>query len=910
MDFWGSYMLGNNFLNEDELEFDIEYEYDRYILNKYEPFSNILEYERTYKTLTKDELNDLIITAKREKWFALDLSNCGLNEIPAEIGSLEFLEYLDIGTESYNEDIREEEYNKLDTLPKEIGNLKNLKELSIYGTKIKKLPKEISNLKNLKYINLNGHKFENFPEEICSVENLEFLAIGNFNFDIPDSIAYLKNLKYLYFPDILLNTLPESIGELTNLEEIYIGRGKIETLPQSMNSLINLKSIGVEESPLSEKIPPEILNQTGVQIVKYILQYQLDENKITLNESKMIIVGQGGVGKTTLLNKIVNDTYIESPSTEGIDIEKWKFESNGDEYILNIWDFGGQEIYHSTHQFFLTKRSLYIFVWDARQEDEYGRIDYWLNTIQSFSDDSPIIVVINKCDQERKNIRLPDYYDLKKRFPQIVDFFDVSCLDNINIDNLKKEILYQAKNLPLMQTEWFSSWAEIREELEALSVERNIITYEEYLKICFKKGIEDNEALSLIKYLHDLGVLLHFHNDVLLKNIVILSPEWGTDAVYKILDAQTNVLKNRNGTLFHGDLHEIWKDKSKYPQDMYPYLLKLMENFQLSFTVEPHSTYLIPELLGNVQQHYPIDLEGECLHFRYTYNFLPAGIMTRFIVKAHKLLLDEKGIKICWRKGAYLKYKNATCLVVLKDGITERYIDIKVGGDNRRNKSELLTSVRKIFEEIHQSITKIGFTEYVQCNCSPSCEYLHDYNYLLKLEEKNFFTERCKISLEDVNILSLLDGIELKAERNREMVEINFKPVINNNPNITVRTENNLTNANNITIEIKNTLHELQGNINELLSEVPESAKEDVEKMATALESTEGLETKEEIKKSGALTKIKRILEDLSDPNSSTGKVISGTKYGYSILQDIANKYNSVAEWCALPTIPTMFLKK
>ncbi|MEK4171482.1 COR domain-containing protein [Lysinibacillus sp. FSL L8-0312] len=902
-------------MNEDKFDFEVEFEDDYddlshgYYLGSFGSFDKSLEYKRTYKSLTKNELINLINTAKKEKWIALDLSNCGLKEIPAEIGCLECLEYLKLSTDSFTNE-NEEEYNKLYTLPKEIGNLKNLKELSLYGVHMKNLPKEISNLKSLKFLNLNENNFETFPEEITSIESLEFLAIDNIYNEIPNSIASLRNLKYLYLPEIMINTLPDSIGELTNLEKIYLGRSKIQTLPESMTSLINLKEIIIEETPLSKKIPPEIFNQTPSQLINYILQFQREENKITLNESKMIIVGQGGVGKTTLLNKIVNDIYKESPSTEGIDIEKWKFELNAEEYILNIWDFGGQEIYHSTHQFFLTKRSLYIFVWDARQEDEYGRMDYWLNTIQSFSDDSPIIVVINKCDQVRKNIRLPDVHDLKKRFPQIVNFFEVSCLDDINIDTLKKEILHQAKNLPLMETDWFSSWAEIREELEALSEERNIINFEEYLKICLIKGIEENEAISLIKYLHDLGVVLHFHNDVLLKNIVILSPEWGTDAVYKILDAQTNVLKNRNGILFHDDLCKIWKDKSKYPQEMYPYILKLMENFQLSFTVESHSTYLIPELLGNTEQLYPIDFNRECLHFRFSYNFLPAGIMTKFIVKAHKLLLDDKGTKICWRKGAYLKYKNAICIAILKDGITERYIDIKVVGDNRRNKSELLTNVRKIFEEIHQNITKIEFTEYVQCNCSPSCEYLHDYKYLLKLEEKHFYTERCKNSFEDVNILSLLDGIELKKERNNEMVEINFKPIINNNPHIMVRAENNLTNENNITIEIKNTLHELQGNINELLSEVPDSAKEDIEKMAAAIESAEGLETKEEIKKSGALTKIKRILEDLSDPNSSTGKAINGTKYGYSILQDIADKYNSIAEWCALPTIPKFLLKK
>lgn len=879
-----------------------------FVLSSWEKLKGILEYEREYETLDKEELINLIYKAKEERWKALDLSNCGLREIPSEIGLLEDLEYLDLGTEITPGNLKGENQNKFSTLPPEFGNLKNLKELSLYETEIKLFPKEICDLNNLLYINLNGNKFKSFPEEIIQLSKLEFLAI-DYNI-IPSSIKKMKELKYLYLPDYIGNTLPEAMGELTNLTTLYLGRSNVEALPSSFKSLFNLESLYLQGTPLYNEIPPEIFKQPALQVIDYILRYQNDQNKVILNESKMIIVGQGGVGKTTLLNKIINDSYIESPSTEGIDIEKWEFKIDKNDYLLNIWDFGGQEIYHSTHQFFLTKRSLYIFVWDSRQEDEYGRIDYWLNTIQSFADDSPIVIVINKCDRDRKNVKIPDYDELNKRFPQIVGIFNVSCQDDINIVELKNEIMKQSKDLPLMETVWFSSWVEIRNILELLSRERNIITYEEYLKICSEKSIESKEALSLITYLHDLGVVLHFHNDNLLKDIVILSPEWGTDAVYKILDAQSNLLKDRNGILFYEDLENIWSDKVKYPTSIYPYVLKLMENFQLSFTLENHKVYLIPELLGNSPNENSIVTDEDSLFFRYSYKFLPAGIMTKFIVKAHELLIDENGTKLCWRKGAYLKHKGAICKAILYDGITERYIDIQVTGGRRRDRSELLSYVRSIFDSIHRNITKIDFIELVQCNCSIGCDYLHNYNYLLRLEKENKYTERCQHSLKDVDLLKLLDGIELAEGRNKEMVKINFNPTINNSPNINVSTENNLINKNTITVEIKSNLYELQGHINELLTEVPEEARQDVERMAESLQHVDNFNTKEDILKSGALSKIKRVLEELADPESSVGKVIEGTKYGYSILQDIAGKYNSIAEWCALPTIPKVLLKK
>ncbi|KEF36653.1 small GTP-binding protein domain [Schinkia azotoformans MEV2011] len=903
----------NNNLNEVDVDLN-DFEIKDFSLDIFQDISEHLPYERTYKILTSEELLDLINEAKQNRWNALDLSMCGLTEIPPEIGLLKDLEILELGNngpiDEYEKNI---ERNEFVTLPSEIGELTKLKSISLYGTKLKYLPKELCNLQNLISINLNGCDFKEFPEEICSLINLRGLAIDNSFTYIPDNIGNLENLLELFLPSALITTLPESIGNLKKLKVLYLGFTNITELPVSIAELKELESLDLHETPIFNSIPPEIFNQSPEQIIEYILRYQQDEAKVILNESKMIIVGQGGVGKTSLLNRIINNQYIEGRSTEGIDIAHWSFVSEGVEYKLNVWDFGGQEIYHSTHQFFLTKRSLYVFVWDARQEEEYGRIDYWLNTIQSFANDSPIIIVVNKCDDSRKNIRILDNNDLISRFPQVVGSFNVSCVDNTNINILRDEIIKQAKDLPLMRTVWFSSWVNVRLELEQLSRTCNCINYIDYTKICMKYQIQSAEALSLIKYLHDLGVVLHFHDDVLLRNIIILNPEWGTDAVYKILDAQANILSGRNGIVYYNDLSKIWNNKIIYPENTYPYILKLMENFQLSFTIDNDKTYLVAELLDNTEKNISLDFPRDStLNFRYDYNFLPAGIMTRFIVKAHTFLIDQNGVKMCWRKGAYLHYEDAYSLIRLRDGITERYLDIKVSGKNSRNRRQLLAIIRSIFDQIHNSIAKIRFTEKILCNCSPECTYLHEFKFLSRLEENGINEERCKESLKMVEISMLLDGIKIKKERRyNELSGINISPVFNNSP--VISSHANASNVNVITIEIRNLINELQGALNELRGELEDKGStitSDLDKIDSSLNKLDTAQSKDEIIKSGALNKTRRLIEELGEPESPSGKLISGIKYGYGILQDIAKKYNGIAEWCGIPVIPSVFLNK
>ena len=884
-------------------------EYDNSSLSlDFDEIKLMLPYPREYDTLTQEELKQLIHKAKNESWKVLDLSMCGLREIPLEIGLLSDLEVLDLGNDAMFAEFEgdpDPARNFFATLPTEIGCLKNLRGLNLYGTGMNYLPNDFSALTNMEVLNLNGSEFEFFPNEICKLINLKNLAIDSSFSIIPEDIGDLLELERLYLPDSNIRTLPAKIGNLVKLEILYLGRSCITNIPESLANLKQLKEVGFEDTPLSETIPPEIFNQTPSQLIDYILRNQNDNDKVILNESKMIIVGQGGVGKTSLLNRLINNTYIDGASTEGIDIAKWNFEYEEENYELNVWDFGGQEIYHSTHQFFLTERSLYIFVWDARQEEEYGRIDYWLNTIQSFANDSPIIIVVNKCDESRKNVKVIDISDIRLRFPQVIGFHYVSCLDNTNINLLREQIINTSRRLPLMQTAWFSTWINVRNELEKLSKTKNSINYNEFSVICNEYNIEKKEALSLIKYLHDLGVVLYFHKDVLLKNIIILNPEWGTDAVYKILDAQANILKDRNGILYYSDLIKIWDDSINYPESSFPYILKLMENFQLSFTVESDNTFLVPELLENTDKKLPLEfLQDETLNFRYSYSFLPAGIMTRFIVGLHNCLIDYNGSKMCWRKGAYLQYDDAYCLVKLRDGITDRYVEIKVSGKNNRNRRQFLTIVRNTFNQIHKSIPKINFSEKVLCNCTPDCTYLHDFKYLIKLEENGINEERCKKTLKLIDIAKLLDGIELNKERGQvDLAKINISPVFNNNPVINTQAQayndNNLT----VTIEIKNVINELQGCVNELRDEIGDDnlkIKSDIEKVEEKIQKLDGMTSREDIIKSGTLNQIRRFLEELGDSESTSGKVIGGIKHGYSILQDIAEKYNSIAEWCGV----------
>ncbi|HWS99153.1 MAG TPA: COR domain-containing protein [Pyrinomonadaceae bacterium] len=464
----------------------------------------------------------------------------------------------------------------------------------------------------------------------------------------------------------------------------------------------------------------------------------------------MLVVGQGSVGKTSLVKRLLGGKFNPRENkTEGIDIQRWEVTVDGQDVRLNVWDFGGQEIMHATHQFFLTKRSLYVLVVDARVGEEENRVEYWLKIIQSFGKDSPVIVVGNKVDQQPLDV---DKRGLQGKYPNIRDFVETSCRTGMGIDELKAAIVKQVGALGHIHDPLLVSWFTVKERLERMK--EDYIPYHEYTRMCREEQIADELSQStLIGFLHDLGIVLNFRDDPRLEDTNILNPEWVTNGVYKILNS--HLLFQSKGVLERSSLTQIL-DPKKYPKDKHLFIMDMMRKFELCFDFEGlrDERFLIPDLLTREE---PDTGEwGGALAFQYHYSVLPSSVISRFIVRMHQYISKNT----LWRTGVVLR--NNLNKAFVKADIEDKKIFIWVGGpaDSRRR---FLEVIRSNFDAIHKTIPGIAVDEKVPLPTHP--DIAADYKHLLRLEIKGIYQWIPEGLEDEVDVKRLLDGIETEQSR-------------------------------------------------------------------------------------------------------------------------------------------------
>ncbi|MDQ1353372.1 MAG: internalin, partial [Acidobacteriota bacterium] len=621
---------------------------------------------------------------------------------------------------------------KLDPVPEALSTFQHLQKLILHSTQLKDIS-FLQGLSSLTYLYL----WNNQITDISFLQELSHLTVLNLGGNQITDISFLQGLRHL--------------------TQLSLRDNKIKELPEALMKLgleINVESEGVwkqtmylDGNPL-EKPPIEIIEKGKAAIYAYFKS--LKGKTLPLNEVKVLLVGDGGAGKTSLVKRLLDKRFDEKePQTHGINIKQWEVKQGKTIIKTHLWDFGGQEIMHATHQFFLSKRSLYILVLDCRKDE---KTEYWLKHIQSFGGDSPVLVVLNKID-ENPGFEVNRLF-LQEKYKNIKGFFRLSCAKNTGIKEFADALTETLSSVEMLRTTWAESWFQIKKRLETMT--EPFITYEKYTGMCIAEKISDKTSQdTLVDFLNDLGVILHF-NDLDLQGVHVLEPKWVTEAVYKIINSEK--LAQCKGILELELLNEILKRTGKndydYPPDKHPYIIRLMNKFELCYEIDKQKV-LVPDLLDVQQSSFDFDY-ADSLKFLFEYDFLPRSIMPRFIVRMHNDIKNE----LRWRTGVVLENKAFHATAVVKADNEEKKIYIYVSGTQKR---DYFAVIRHTIRDINGSFEKLNAVEKVPL---PDNETIAiDYAELIGYEEvgeEKYLVGKLK---KRYSIKKLLNGIEAEETR-------------------------------------------------------------------------------------------------------------------------------------------------
>ena len=515
--------------------------------------------------------------------------------------------------------------NEFTSLPPEMGSyLKQCTKLDLHGNRIREIPQCLLELPSIKELNLSHNDLIDIPDvpewsASLSVLDLSYNRLTN----LPNS-AVAPTLKNLNISNNQFRTVPHCVCSFVGLTTLNIAHNfKIRALPSELGQLKNLLNLNLDGlNDLND--PPRSVRVTTADCIRY-LNSRLRSAR-GYYHMKMMLVGKEAMGKSTIVARLQNKD-IGNVSTVGVDISEWKYAPANDKkmFHFNIWDFAGQEEYYATHQCFLSKRSLYLLVWNVTEGDAgVADLKPWLNNISVRTPDSCVIVVGTFLDmvseEDRQSGKIDDLLGKVEKLTRQYRRLVVTKITVVglkgrmeNVAKLKDYIYnaaanYKIKNQYVMGHRIPSSYHALDNKLSTIhrlvkdGHHEPIMHAAEFQKMVRDLNLvdiqDDDELHTATNFLHEVGALLHYddrkHN---LDDLYFVDPRWLCDLMSTVVTVKQRNPYVKQGILKSKDVALLFKDK-RFPNKYFLQYLTLLSRFEIVLPLDKdHKRILIPSML-------------------------------------------------------------------------------------------------------------------------------------------------------------------------------------------------------------------------------------------------------------------------------------------------------------------------
>ena len=378
--------------------------------------------------------------------------------------------------------------------------------------------------------------------------------------------------------------------------------------------------------------------------------------------------------------------------------ENW--EDDKEDIYSILWDFAGQSVYYVTHPLFLTRRAIYFLVYDLSRNpsdkatplmkqgvykefnaDKYNLktnfdyLDFWMSSLAALGEPETVLpykkfpavfLVCTHADQpycarDPVELAYEIFGDLRAK-PYGAHLFDAFCVDNTKsgteseckeIMRLRDNVHVVSKELPHVTEAIPIKWLKYEKALRALKESDykfiSLVTAKEISsKDC---NINDNEIQTVLNFLNDLRVLIHFDDSPELSELVFLDIQWLIDVFKNVITVRSfrgeknfaHLWKRLEieGILEDELLKHVWN--SLIPQrETHESLIAIMEKFSLlcpwpSSQDFPDKRYIVPSMLRTPLPEEISNLVESAkipsLFIKFDTGRVPPGLFPRFVLE-------------------------------------------------------------------------------------------------------------------------------------------------------------------------------------------------------------------------------------------------------------------------------------